>query len=134
MRYQDSVRLVIALAFFAGGVANAIMVLRAPEIYEGFADLSFLSFYQTLWQRVVLPNLGLLMGLVVAFEFGLGVLLLAPDPYAHAGLILAAAFAVLLVPFWWGGGALINVLLFILLVWLLRFEYPASMLSLVFGR
>jgi len=125
--------LVLSVAFFAGAGANLIMLLVAPEIYKGFADLSFLPLYQSLWRRVVVPHLSVWVALLVAFEVGLGVLLLSPDPYARLGLISASVFTVFLVPFWWGGGALINVLLFGLMVWLLRFSYPEPVLSLIFG-
>lgn len=134
MRYQDIIRLLLAAAFFLGALANTIMVVTSPAIYEGFADLSFFGFYRTLWRRLVVPNLGMWMTLVIVFEIGVGALLLAPDPYARLGLILAAAYALFLVPFWWGGGALVNVVLLFPVLWLLRFDYADSMVSLLFGR
>lgn len=133
MRYQDVARLLFALAFFIGAAANAAMLLTSPDIYEDFADLAFFRFYRSLWRSLILPRLGIWVTLVIAFEVALGVLLLAADPYAHLGLILAAAFALFLVPFWWGGGALINVVLLALLIWLLRFDYPEGVLSILFG-
>lgn len=134
MRYQDVARVVLAVAFFGGAVANAIMLLAAPGIYEGFADLSLWRVYRSLWRRLVLPRLALWLAMVIAFEIGVGVLLLAPDPYARLGLVLAAAYTLFLVPFWWGGGAVINVLLLGLMVWLLRFHYPHSIVALLLGR
>ena len=133
MRYQDVIRLVLAVMFFLGAAANAIMLLTAPDIYEGFADLSFLRFYRTLWRGLVLPRLGLFLALVIIFEIMVGVLLLSSGPYAHLGLILAAAYTAFLVPFWWGGGGLINIVLFFLILWLLRFGYSESVPSLIFG-
>jgi hypothetical protein len=133
MRYQSVARLLLAAAFFIGAVANAVMLLTSPEIYDGFADLAFLRFYRTLWRRVVLPRLSVWVPLVVAFEVAAGTLLLAPDPYARLGLILAAAFTLFLVPFWWGGGALVNVLILALILWLMRFEYANSIVAFLFG-
>lgn len=123
----------LSIAFFAGAVANAIMLLTAPAIYEGFADFSFFPLYRSLWRRLVLPRLSLWVVLVLILEVVLGVLLISADPYARLGLILAAAFTAFLVPFWWGGRALVNVLLLALMVWLLRFDYGASVPSLLFG-
>lgn len=134
MRYQDVIRLLLAVAFFVGAAANAVMILTAPDIYEGFADLSFLRFYRTLWRGVVLPRLGLFLALVIIFEVIVGVLLLSRGPYAQLGLILAAGYAAFLVPFWWGGGGLINIALFFLILWLLRFSYGESISSLLFRR
>jgi len=133
VRLQDVGRLLFAAAFFVGAVANTMMLLTSPQIYEGFADLSLLGFYRTLWRRLIVPNLGVWVALVIVFEIGVGALLLAPDPYARVGLILAAAFTLFLVPFWWGGGALVNVVLFALLLWLLGFDYADSAVSLLLG-
>lgn len=133
MRYQDIGRLLLAVAFFLGAAANAVMLLTSPGIYEGFADLSFFRFYRALWRGIVLPRLQLWVALVIVFEMVVGVLLLARGPHAQLGLALAAAYTALLVPFWWGGGGLINILLFALIVWLLRFEYQESVVSLIFG-
>jgi hypothetical protein len=134
MRYQDIVRLVLAVAFFAGAAVNAYLALGAPEVYEEFADFSFLRFYRSLWRGIVLPRLRLWIALVIVFEVAVGVLLLTAAPYAQLGLVLAALYTAFLVPFWWGGGGLINVVLFLLILWLLRFEYPESIVSLVFRR
>jgi hypothetical protein len=133
VRYQDVIRLVLAVVFFLGAAANAVMLLTAPDVYEGFADLSFLRFYRTLWRGVVLPRLGLFLALVIIFEIMVGVLLLSSGPYAQLGLILAATYTAFLVPFWWGGGALINIVLFVLILWLMRFGYSESVPGLVFG-
>jgi hypothetical protein len=126
MRYQDVVRLVLAVAFFVGAGVNAYLALVVPEVYERFADFSFLRVYRSLWRGMVLPRLRFWIALVIVFEIGLGGLLLAADPYARLGLILAALYTAFLVPFWWGGGGVINIVLFLLMLWLLRFEYPES--------
>lgn len=132
MRYQDIIRLILAIAFFAGAGVNAYLALGVPEVYERFADFAFLRVYRSLWWGLVLPRLRLWIALVILYEIGVGVLLLSSDPYATIGLALAAAYTALLVPFWWGGGGLINVLLFLLMVWLLRFSYSESIPSLLF--
>ena len=133
MRYQDIIRLVLAVVFFAGAGVNAYLALGVPEVYEQFADFSFLRIYRSLWRGLVLPRLRLWIGLVIIFEVVVGVLLLSADPYATLGLVLAAAYAAFLVPFWWGGGGLINILLFLLMLWLLRFSYTESISSLLSG-
>lgn len=133
MRYQDIIRLVLAVVFFAGAGVNAYLALGVPEVYEQFADFSFLRIYRSLWRGLVLPRLRLWIGLVIIFEVVAGVLLLSADPYATLGLVLAAAYAAFLVPFWWGGGGLINILLFLLMLWLLRFSYTESISSLLSG-
>ena len=71
---------------------------------------------------------------MIVFEIVVGVLLLAAAPYAQAGLILAAIYSAFLVPFWWAGGGLVNIALFFLMLWLLRFGYPESIISLLFRR
>jgi hypothetical protein len=134
MRYQDVLRLVLAVAFFAGAGVNAYLALGVPEVYEEFADFSFLRVYRSLWRGMVLPRLRLWIALVILFEVAVGALLLSAGPYARLGLILAALYTAFLVPFWWGGGGVVNIVLFLFMLWLLRFEYPESIVSLIFGR
>lgn len=124
---------VLAVAFFVGAGVNAYLVLGVPEVYEGFADLSFLRFYRSLWRGLVLPRLRLWVALVIIFEVAAGVLLLSADPYATLGLVLAAAYTAFLFPFWWGGGGLVNIVLFLVMLWLLRFPYTESIPSLLSG-
>jgi len=134
VRFQDIVRLVLAIAFFAGAGLNAYLALGVPEVYERFADFAFLRIYRSLWTGLVLPRLRFWIALVILFEIAVGVLLLTAGPYARLGLVLAALYTAFLVPFWWGGGGLINIGLFLLTLWLLRFEYPEAIVSLLFGR
>ena len=134
MTLRDAGRLLFAVAFFVGAAVNAIMLLVSPELYQGFADLSFFCLYKSLWRRLIVPNLQVWIALVVAFEMGIGVLLLSADPFARLGLILSLAFALFLVPLWWGGGALVNLLLLVLLLWLLRFDYPVAIVPWRPGR
>ncbi len=134
MRYQDVIRLVLAVAFFVGAGVNTYLLLGVPEVYEGFADFAFLRFYRAMWAEQILPMLELWIGLVIVFEIAVGVLLLARGPYAQVGLVLSAAYSAFLVPFWWAGGGLVNIALFFLMLWLLRFGYPESVISLLFDR
>ena len=55
MRYQDVIRLVLAVAFFVGAGINAYLLLGLPEVYEGFADFAFLRFYRALWANKFCP-------------------------------------------------------------------------------
>jgi len=134
VRYQDIIRLVLAVVFFVGAAVNAYLLLAAPQVYEDFAAFAFLRFYRAMWRERVLPDLELWVVLVIVFEVVVGVLLLAAGPYAQVGLVLAAAYMAFLVPFWWAGGGLVNILLFLLMLWLLRFGYPESIVSLLFRR
>jgi hypothetical protein len=54
MRCQDIIRLILAVAFFAGAGVNAYLALDVPEVYERFADFSFLRIYRSLWSGMVL--------------------------------------------------------------------------------
>jgi hypothetical protein len=60
-----------------------------------------------------------------AYEgFSVSFLLLGKGKKPKIGLILAALFCLVLVPFWWNGGAIINIILLFVILWLLRFKYP----------
>jgi hypothetical protein len=129
---QNVVRSILAVIFLVGAAVNFTLLMTRPATYEGFADVAIVPFYKTLWRELVVPRLELWVGLVIAFEIALGLLLLGPGVYARVGLVLAAAFVAFLVPFWWGGGALINLAFLGVLIWLLRFDYPAAIWEILF--
>ncbi len=124
---------ILAVVFFVGAGVNAYLVLGVPEVCEQLADFSFLRLYRSLWRGLVLPRLRLWVALVIVFEVAVGMLLLSADPYATLGLVLAAAYTAFLVPFWWGGGELVNIVLFLVMLWLLRFAYTESIPPLLSG-
>jgi hypothetical protein len=126
MKIRDIVRLIFALIFLLGAIANTTMGLFTPAVYETFADSSLLPLYRNLWETLVYPNIRLFLIPVVLFELALAWLLPKSGSYVKVGLGMTLAFMLLLVPFWWQGGAIANLLLALLLLWLLRYDYPRS--------
>lgn len=133
MRLPDIVRLVFAAIFFIGAIANAAMAIFSPSVYEGFADMAFFSFYTDLWQDLVYPNIRLFLVPVVLLELAIAWLLLQSGARVKFGLLIALLFDLFLVPFWWGGGAIANLVLALPLAWLLRFNYPLTLLATLRG-
>jgi hypothetical protein len=128
-RPQDVTRIVLAMMLGLGGVANSIMVMTNPALYQHFADLSLFGFYVTLWSEIVLPNLQLMIGLVVAVELGAAILLLRKGILVKLGAIIGVGFMAMLVPFWWSGFGLMNLGLAGIFVWILFSEYPTSIVK-----
>lgn len=124
MKIKNILRTVFAFIFAAGGFSHIVLITAAPQAYEGFADYAFFSFYTSLWNSIILPYLPLWIVLLILFEFAVSFLLLGKGKKPKIGLILAAFFCLVLVPFWWNGGAIINIILLFVILWLLRFEYP----------
>jgi hypothetical protein len=133
MRARNIARTVFAILFILGAVANGAMGLLARSVYEGFADLAILPLYRDLWAKVVYPNIGVLLVALILAELLMAWLLLGSGAPVKVGLILALAFTLGLVPFWWQGGAVANILLALVLVWLLRGDYPRSIPEIVRG-
>jgi len=134
MRIRDIVRLIFALIFLLGAIANTYMGLFTPSVYETFADGSILPLYRNLWNTLVYPWIRLFLIPVVLVELSLAWLLLKSGTYVKVGLGIALAFTLFLVPFWWQGGAVANLLLALPLLWLLRHDYPRSILEILKGE
>jgi hypothetical protein len=120
-------RLLFALIFILGAVANVVMLIASPELYSEFASASFLTIYKQLWFSIVYPNLGLLLGVVILLEGMIAIFLLSKGKYVKIGLLLATMFMLVLVPFWWYGGSLMNLIFALIFIWLYRFSYPTTM-------
>ena len=134
MKLHDILRLIFALIFFLGAIANTIMGLFSPSMYETFADASILPFYRSLWETLVYPWIHLFLIPVVIVELAMAWLLVQSGTYVKVGLGLAPAFTLFLVPFWWQGGAIANLILAIPLLWLLRYDYPHSIPEILRGK
>ena len=129
-RYEIG-RIVFAILFVLGAIANAVILLTNPSMYSGFADLSILPFYHQAWLKYVIPDLSIFISLVVILELAFGLLLLGRGLSVRLGLLLAAFFMLFLVPFWWSGGALLNLIFSFVLLRLSRANYPVSVFHML---
>jgi hypothetical protein len=134
MRAVNIVRVLFGFMLLAGAAVNTYLGLTRPDLYASFADAALLKLYNSLWQSLILPYLGVWLALVVAFELTTGLLILSRGVWVKVGLAAALLFFLFLVPFWWQGGALINVLFIVVVAWLLRYDYDRSILDIIAGR
>jgi len=84
----------------AGAAINLAMLLTGRS-YTGFADGSWSTFVTDTWESLVVPNQGFFIGLLVAGEAVLGLLVLSARART-AALALLVLFNILLVSFGWG--------------------------------
>lgn len=91
----------LALLYLPAGAAVHAWNLATDVSYSGFADGSWSSFVTDTWESLVVPNDGFFIGLLIAFEATVGVLVLIPGRPRRIALVLIAAFHVALVPFAW---------------------------------
>ena len=131
---HESGRVLFAVIFLLGAIANSMILITNPGMYQGFADLSIIPFYREAWMRYVIPNLPFFVGLTIVFELALSFSLLHKGLYVPLGLLLAAIFMLFLVPFWWSGGGLLNLVFSLLLIWLLGFDYQVPSIQLLKHR
>jgi hypothetical protein len=89
--------------------------------YAGFADQAHFGWVTTAWRAVVAPNQLLFIGLLVAFEAVVGVLILSGGRRTQLGLVGAIGFHAALWLFGWGV-AIYSALMVAALVLLLRAE------------
>jgi hypothetical protein len=99
--YLAGVRAVSILFVLAGACVNAYFLIRGDD-YSGFADGASTAFVRDTWESLVVPNHHLFIGLLIAFEAVVGLLVLVQGRPRQAALALQVAFTVTLVSFGWG--------------------------------
>ncbi len=82
----------------AGAAVNA-GVLVLDTSYTGFADGSPVAFVRDTWESLVVPNQGIFIGLLVAFEALAGAFVLIPGRPRQVALAALVAFNVALLSF-----------------------------------
>jgi hypothetical protein len=87
------------LMLLGGAVFNAVNLALGD--YAGFADQAHFGWVTAAWRAVVAPNQYLFIGLLVAFEAVVGVLILSGGRRAQLGLVGAIGFHVALWLFGW---------------------------------
>jgi hypothetical protein len=87
------------LMLLGGAVFNAVNLALGD--YAGFADQAHFGWVTAAWRAIVAPNQYLFIGLLVAFEAVVGVLILSGGRRAQLGLIGAIGFHVALWLFGW---------------------------------
>jgi hypothetical protein len=121
-------RVAVGLLMLLGGaVFNAANLVSGGD-YAGFADQAHFDWVTAAWRAVVAPNQYLFIGLLVAFEAIVGVLILSGGRRTQIGLVGAIGFHLALWLFGWG----VTVYALIMtpaLVLLLRAERHAATVS-----
>lgn len=91
----------LAVLYLAAGAAVHAWNLATDVSYSGFADLSWSSFVTDTWESLVVPHDWVFIGLLVAFEATVGVMVLFAGRPRRIALVLILAFHVALVSFGW---------------------------------
>jgi len=91
----------LALLYLPAGAAAHAWNLATDVSYSGFADWSWSSFVTDTWESLVVPHDWIFIGLLVAFEATVGVMVLFAGRPRRIALVLILAFHVALVSFGW---------------------------------
>lgn len=120
------------LFFIGAAVFNTLVTLRAPEVYRAFSQVTFFGWYRQLLLTVALPNATAITSLVVVLELLAGVSMLWGGRSVRIALFASTAWVVFLAPAmgWYSASGL---LLIVVPLWLLRFDYDRGIVSLVMG-
>jgi hypothetical protein len=121
-------RIAVGVLMLLGGAAFNAVNLASGGDYAGFADQAHFGWVTTAWRAVVAPNQPLFIGLLVAFEAVVGVLILSGGRRTQLGLIGAIGFHLALWLFGWGV-TVYSLLMLPALVLLLRAERRADSAS-----
>jgi len=94
-------RAAVGVLFLIGGAIFNFITLVFGEGYEGFADDAHFAWVTDAWGSVVTPNQGLFIGLLIAFEAIVGVLVLSGGRRTQFGYGAVIAFYSALWLFGW---------------------------------
>jgi hypothetical protein len=119
-------RISTGLLMLLGGAAVNAISLAAGVDYADFADDAKFGWVTDAWRAVVAPHDVLLIGLLVAFEATVGVMILSGGRLAQVGLVGAIAFHVCLALFFSWFLTVYGLAMLLPLVLLLRAERRAA--------
>lgn len=88
------------LMLLGGAVVNAVYLISGVD-YADFADPAHFAWVTSAWRAVVAPHQVFFIGLLVAFEATVGVLILSGGRRTRLGLLGAIAFHLALWLFGW---------------------------------
>ncbi len=92
-------RIIFGIIYLLGAGFNTfIVVTEGWQVYIGFADETFFSFYREAWMAVAAPNITLIVILLIAFEISLGLLFIIKRKYMKIALILGILFCLASMP------------------------------------
>ncbi|AGN00701.1 hypothetical protein L593_03750 [Salinarchaeum sp. Harcht-Bsk1] len=126
-RLADGTRLLLGLTYLGGAMVHLLFWATDRSVYADITQYVQFDWYRTVWTDLVLPNLGVLLPLLAAFELAVGVAICLAGRRARLGLAAGAAFNLVVAPlgFWWPS----NVALAALHGLLLRREFPDSVIG-----
>lgn len=127
-------RMVLGAIWIAGAIFNTVWTL--PGAADAFANLgedATFAGYRWFFSSVVGAVPELMAILLILGELALGVLLLARDPWAEAGLVLSVVWCAFLFFLIWPY-TLTTLVLLALAGWLLRYDHQWSIVDLVRHR
>jgi hypothetical protein len=91
----------VGLLFLVGGALLHVVNLATGADYAGFADPAHFAWVTDAWRAVVGPRQLLFIGLLVAFEVAVGILVLSGGRRTQIGLVAVLAFYLALCLFGW---------------------------------
>ena len=94
-------RVALGLLMLVGGAVVNALYLATGVDYGDFADHSMLRFVTDTWRSLVAPHQGFFIGLLIAFEALVGVLVLIGRRAAVVGMVAVLGFHVGLMFFGW---------------------------------
>ena len=132
-KWATAGRLTLGVYFFAMALVNVFITLpSAKEVYAGLVDLTWPGF---VWipEQVIQPVAGPFTVALIAWECGIGGLLLSRGRAVRLGLWAVLLQVLALAPFL-GWYEIPNLLTAVLVVWLLRREHPRSLWEILGAR
>jgi hypothetical protein len=100
-RWLNLGRIAVGVLFLIGGATFNFITLVFGEGYEEFADDAHFAWVTDAWRSIVAPNQALFIGLLIAFEAIVGLLVLSGGRRTQLGYVAVIAFYSVLWVFGW---------------------------------
>jgi len=100
-RWLNLGRFAVGILFLVGGATFNFITLVFGEGYDGFADDAHFGWVTDAWGSIVAPYQGVWIGLLVAFEAVVGLLVLSGGRRTQLGYVAVIAFYSALWVFGW---------------------------------
>jgi hypothetical protein len=92
-------RVILSALFVGAGALVNLALLLGGEDYADFAEGSFIPFVRETWASLVVPNVGIFIPILIAFETFVGITVLMGRRWTQAALVAAIGFHVALMAF-----------------------------------
>jgi hypothetical protein len=126
-------RILFGIIYIVAAIFNFVFTMQnAQLLWNYLVNEGQVGLLKIILQNYIIPNSKIIITIVILFELTSGILILNKGLYTKIGLTMGVMWTLGLIPFFpLGPPTVVNIVLLIIQVYLLRFEYQDTLLDLV---